>query len=962
MNKPAVLSEEWLPLAELGIESRRENSTGQHPPPNRLHVWWARRPLTVSRAAVLGGLLPAWSEDWPEELKDKFPDQKAYAEWFLRLIGILGDPIEAREKIKEANKQDIRLKQNPYGYKRAFQQTPSEDKLTLFWELLEQTWDSKDINLCDPMAGGGSIPLEALRYGIGTYANDLNPVAAILLKTTLEYPIKYGKELLPEIEKYGALWADRVRKRLEDFYPVEEGNSIHAYLWARTVPCPSTGKPVPLSPNWWLRKGSNPVAVRPVCEDSWDECRFEILRGQEAGRSKPNDGTVSRGVGRSPWTGETIPLEYIHTEGKEGRIGQQLYAVAIKQDTGMDFRAPTPKDLNRIQAAEKEFRERLPSWEYQNLIPNESIPPGYTTAQPMRYGITSWRQMFSPRQLLAQCTFLDTLKDIQAEIAQDVEDATKAEAIATCLGLALDKTADYNSRMVWWHSSRGVITHTFDRHEFSFKWSHAEFDAAHNLLPWTLEQVLDAYEGICDLAEPLYTNCVNDILPGLTDEKIIISQRNASSLTDIPDASLHTICVDPPYYDNVFYSESSDFFYVWMKRALGDIHPEFFQMELTNKDEEAVANPARFADLEGSKKKELAKQDYERKMAAAFREMHRVLRPDGVLTVMFTHKQTEAWNTLAKALIEAGFSIQASWPVHTESRHSLHQASKNAAASTILLVCRKREASNERTWWEDLRGEVQQTVRQTIEEFQAQGIEGVDLQLSTFGPTLAVISEHWPVLTSKADPDTGDPVPLEPEAALDIAREEIFAMRKRRLLGGRAIQFDPITDWYIMAWDTFSAQQFPADEARKLAMSMNLDIETDLSRGKKVIRKRGRFVLLRTPDDRTFKGLVDPDREEFDCLLDALHTAMLLYEEDGSGACRRFLEIHNLLSDTTFKALIQALLHAIPRLKDEGEFVREEAAILDTMRLAFFDDLEVPETEEETIDEAMSVRQLAGEE
>ncbi len=574
-----------------------------------------------------------------------------------------------------------------------------------------------------------------------------------------------------------------------------------------------------------------------------------------------------------------------------------------------------------------------------------------------------WCELFSPRQLLAQCTFLEALKEIQEEVTQEVEDETKAEAIATYLGVMFDKTIDYNSRLTKWDSTRDKITNTFDRHDFSFKWSHGEFDASRNLLPWALDQIIDAYGGLCELAEPLQDGIDASIVNNPVSEKLDIKQDNAASLTAIPDASLHTICVDPPYYDNVMYSELSDFFYVWMKRALGDIHPAFFQMELTNKDEEAVANPARFADLESGKKKELATRDYERKMHACFREMHRVLRPDGVLTVMFTHKKTEAWNTIAKALIEAGFSVQASWPVHTESRHSLHQAQKNAAASTILLVCRKRDEDDKgETWWNDLRGAVQQTVRKKAQEFERQGIAGVDLQLAVFGPTLAVISEHWPVLTSRTDPETKNPMPLEPDVALDIAREEIFALRKRRLLGGRDVQFDPITDWYIMAWDTFGAQQFPADEARKLAMSMNLDIEKDLSRGKKVIRKRGRFVLLRTPDDRTFRGLVDPDREEFDCLLDCLHTAMLIYDNDGSEACRRFLDIHSLLNDTTFKAVVQALLYAIPRRKEDGAFVREEAELLDRMRLAFFEGLEVPATEDGAEDAAMSVRQLDGEE
>jgi len=393
------------------------------------------------------------------------------------------------------------------------------------------------------------------------------------------------------------------------------------------------------------------------------------------------------------------------------------------------------------------------------------------------------------------------------------------------------------------------------------------------------------------------------------------------------------------------YAELSDFFYVWLKRSVGHLYPDFFRDQLTSKDEEAVANPARFADM-GRKKRELADQDYQRKMGAAFREMHRVLDPRGVLTVMFTHKRVEAWDTLATALIGAGFAVKASWPVHTEFEHSLHQARKNAAASTILLVCRKRPPEGEPVWWDDIRGQVRRVAREKAEEFAAQGISGVDLYISTFGPALSVISEHWPVLTSGVDEKTGQPKPLRPEIALDLAREEVIALRKRGLLLGRDVQFDPITDWYLMAWDAFRAEEFPADEARKLAITLGLDVEADLVRGKRVIAKKGSYVTLQKPKQRRRRGLADPEAVVFDTMLDAVHAAMLIYQEDGARACESFLRNTGLLNDGTFKACLQALLNAIPRTKIKEEFVRVEARLLDDMRLAFFEDLQVPPDEE----------------
>jgi len=408
------------------------------------------------------------------------------------------------------------------------------------------------------------------------------------------------------------------------------------------------------------------------------------------------------------------------------------------------------------------------------------------------------------------------------------------------------------------------------------------------------------------------------------------------------------------------YAELSDFFYVWLKRSVGHLFPEFFRDELTNKDDEAVANPARFESV-GRKKKELAEQDYERKMFAAFREMHRVLHPNGTLTLMFTHKKVEAWDTLASALIGAGFVIRASWPIHTEFEHSLHQARQNAAASTILLVCRKRmddhrpptadsggqsSAVGGPIWWDDLQAKVRETARAKAAEFAQAGISGVDLYISTFGPTLSIISENWPVLTSEVDPKTGQPKPLRPETALDLAREEVVRLRKQGLLAGRDIKFDAVTDWYVMAWDAFHAEQFPYDEARKLAIALNIDVEKTLMQSTRLVAKKGEYVMLLTPTERRRKDVVDADATTFTHLIDAAHTAMMVYAEDGAGACDVFLRKAGLKNDATFKALLQALLNAIPRARIKGKFVRPEAEVLESLRLAFFDDLTAPVEEE----------------
>ena len=960
-RRPRLLIEEWLPIEQLGAECMRDASAAQKPPPNRLHVWWARRPLTVSRAAVLASLLPAYSEGWPEELRRRFPTEESYRQWFVRLLGIRGDPVAGRRLINYANARGIKLKGNPYGYDRAFTAVPPEEELALMLELARFSWGAGDIAVADPMAGGGSIPFEALRFGLTTYANEYNAVASVILQATLDHPARFGPALADDILRFGRILAKRVEERLDRFYPRQSNESIFAYMWARTVACPDTGKLVPLSPNWWLHKPKDsPVAqwrgVRLIADEGDEQCRFEIVRGRECQAAHPEVGTVKRSVGR--WKGNSIDGDYIKQEAQAGRMGQQLYALGMQTARGRDFRAPTQVDIDAAQAAAEELAARFPRWEREGVIPTEPYPANTNDPRPLLYGMARWCDMFSPRQLLALGTCVEALREVQEEICRELP-ADRAQAVLTYLGFALDKACDRNSYMARWIVQRDIIANTFDRHDFSFKWSYAEFDAAHNLVPWTIDQVVDAYAGMAHLAEsanlPLFSG--NGPRPV---ERLTVENRNAASLPSLATGSVHLVCVDPPYYANVMYAELSNFFYVWQKRTIGHLYPDWFKTELVEPDEEAVSNPARFAAL-GRQKKKLAEEDYRRKMAACFREMHRILRDDGVLTVMFTHKRVDAWDALGTALIEAGFLVEASWPITTEFKHSLHQAKKNAAESTILLVCRKRLAAGEPVWWDDIRGRVRQVAREKAQEFEKMGIRGVDLYISTFGPALSVTSESWPVLTTELDERTGEPKPLRPEVALDLARAEVLALRKQGLLAGRAVRFDDVTDWYLMAWDAFKAIEFPADEARKLALAVGIDLERDLV-ARRVVGKKQSTVVLQRPVERRRKGHVDPEAEEFEVWLDALHTAMMVYEEDGAPACQRFLNGAGLAADGTFKALVQATINVIPRTREKGKFVRPEAGVLENMRLAFFPDVEPPAEEPEPELEGIQTRLLPSDE
>jgi adenine-specific DNA methylase len=488
------------------------------------------------------------------------------------------------------------------------------------------------------------------------------------------------------------------------------------------------------------------------------------------------------------------------------------------------------------------------------------------------------------------------------------------------------------------------MANVFQRHDFSFKWSFAEFEGT-ALGDFVLAQLLDAYKGLANL---MAGTGFDPITGEPMRRDITVSQGNAADLPELVDGSVAHLCMDPPYYDNVMYAELSDFFYVWEKRTVGLIAPELFTPDTADKDNEAVANASRFAHM-GKRMRALADADYEAKMTAIFTEARRVLRDDGVLTVMFTHKRAEAWDTLGMGLLKAGFTIEASWPVNTEAEHSLHQSGVNSAASTIMLVCRKRDLQvpEERdVYLEDIEGEVRLAARDAVERFRADGIDGVDLLLSAYGPTLSVVSQHWPVYSSDAD-EQGRARLLRPEEALAVARAEIVRVQRARLVG-QPIEFDPLTDFVVAFWDVIKDGTATFDEGRRLALAVGaLDIE-ELKRAK-ILEKKAGTVRLLSPKERLRPSAGDheapgvrPHADTFGSLIDAVHTVCLVADEDGLGSAKALMDRTGLSKDSRFVAAVQALVNAVPRVRIKGAFVLPLAGSLDRVVTAYLPEVRRP--------------------
>ena len=405
---------------------------------------------------------------------------------------------------------------------------------------------------------------------------------------------------------------------------------------------------------------------------------------------------------------------------------------------------------------------------------------------------------------------------------------------------------------------------------------------------------------------------------------IQIDSASADNLSHISDSAIDAIVTDPPYYSTIQYAELSDFFYVWQKRILGDIFSDLFWMELTDKDREAVANPSRFRDM-GISPKELADRDYEAKMQSAFGEYCRVLKDNGVMTVQFNHKDSGAWDVLAQSLITAGFEITASWAVSTENPQNLHQAQKNSVSSTVLLICRKRDPNAGQAWWDDLRPEVANLVEQRAPEFEANEIQGIDLYLSAFGPALNVFSRNYPILDS-----TGEEV--RPEVAFAEARKAVANYRFRKLAQTDTAGFDPLTQWYFLAWDAFQAREFPFDDARQLALAVSGFNVADLGKTYKLLDIKSGTCKFLSPDQRYKKHAFSLVDNEFSAryLIDGLHAIIAIYlEEQTIEPVRRFMKATGLVSNDMFMRAWEVALRVIPHISDPRKRIPEEKALAD---------------------------------
>ena len=807
---------------------------------------------------------------------------------------------------------------------------------------------------------------------------------------TIEWPLRYGGDLKSEFENLSGRFIRTREERLAPCFPTE-GNldAISTnFIWARTITCPYCDGLVPLSPNWRLAPDGTGVRLKPELGSGPDSdgriCSFEIVKSAK----EQSAGTVSRGDGTCPYSdcGRVIDGDEIKRQAQAGQMGEQLFAVVYKERVekilksgkrGKDkwvrgYRAPQPEDDNSAQIKAL-LDKKMPEWEALDLVPSETIPDGNKTTEPQRYGMNVWRDLFSPRQLLCHGTSVEIYREMLAADRAAGELNEIRKAAYGYLALSLDKLLNYNSRMSVWMPTREVVANTFNRHDFAFCWSHAEMAPLIVGLgyDWAIEQTAKCIRELVALVRPEAANKNDDLFDDAdaaeyTPPPITITCKPGDSLDHIEDGSIDVVVMDPPYYDNVMYAELSDFFYVWLKRTAGHIFPELFRRHLTDKDNEAVANPAKFKGQKGASA--LAGRDYQERMASIFAECRRALKSDGVMTLMFTHKATSAWDALTKGLMEAGFAITASWPINTEAEGSMHIKNKAAANSTIFLVCRPRIGDMEAEpdlYWEDVEPLVAKAVRTRVKEFQDAGIAGVDLYLASFGPALEEFSRHWPLKrgTPREMPEERrrrrqqtlfeeewDPYAATPEDALEAARREVKRWRLQQLTHLKAdADLDPATAFLVLAWDAFKAPMFSYDEALRLGRAVGVDLDNDIVG--RLAEKKGSDIILWDSARRAAKGTLGP-ADGSRGMIDAIHHAANMARVRSLAAAQEMLANALVDQDARFFAALEAVLEVLPVSKAftgielEGDAAASGSdfeALYNLARLAYGDEIDEPE-------------------
>ncbi len=868
------LIEVALPLEAINKEAAREKSI-RHGHPSTLHLWWARRPLAACRAVLFSSLV-----DDPDE-------PEAPAEYLAEIdklpggAGLAPDASLAevrREKlfrfIEELVKWDNSNNERIIGTAR---------------RLILAATEGSPPPVLDPFCGGGSIPLEAQRLGLEAHGSDLNPVAVLITKALIEIPPRFaglppvnparrqntectsqnteeqqgaapavGRSsefsllssefsawpaatgLADDVRYYGQWMRDEAEKRIGHLYPKvklpkEHGGgeaTVIAWLWARTVKCPNPacGAQMPLVRSFALstKKGKE-AWVEPIMDQEKKTVRFEVRTGP----GKAREGTVQNRAATCLVCNGIVQLPYVREEAQAGRMGTMPLAMVAE---GQRQRVYLPPDPEHEEVA----RSARPPWKPEEMV----TTPSHDVDRLPMYGMYTWGDAFTPRQLVAITTFSDLVGETREKVREDALAAglsgdampldeggtgaqAYADAVASYLGLAVDKMVDRNTSLCTWEAGVTRLRGTFGRQALPMVWDFAET----NPFAGAGGDYAGCVGSLCEVLERLPSAAVGRVLQ--------LDAAASASCTGL-------VCTDPPYYDNIGYADLSDFFYVWLRRSLGKVYPQLFSTLLVPKGQELVATPYRF---DGSRQK--AQEFFEEGLGRAFGHMRSVQRAASPLPVFYAFKQAETetgegddslvvaastgWETMLQGLLRAGLSITGTWPMRSELETRNIGRGTNALASSIVLVCRPRPDDAPMATRREFTSALRKELPPALAHLTCAGIPPVDLAQATIGPGMAVFSRYSKVLEA-------DGSPMSVRTALQIINQELDAY-----LAEQEGDLDGDTRFCIAWFEQYGMNEGAFGEADVLARAKNSSVDGIVEAG--VLHARGGKVRLRQRAD-----------------------------------------------------------------------------------------------------------------
>ena len=791
--KPKLI-EVALPLEDINRESAREKSI-RHGHPSTLHLWWARRPLAACRAVLFAQLV-----DDPSAHPEKFLTEEAQKAERDRLHGIISrlvvwENIHDEDLFKEAHE-----------------------------EILKSTGGNPP-PILDPFAGGGSIPLEAQRLGLEAHASDLNPVAVLINKALIEIPPKFAGRppvfpgaagdrmswpgatgLAEDVRQYGKWMRDEAEKRIGHLYPKVKISGVEAtviaWIWARTVTCPNPAcaGTMPLVRSFWLgkKKGRERYVV-PIPDGK--RVRFEIA----GPKGYPHEGTVSRTGAVCLLCDTPVPLSYIRAEGKADRMGAQLMAIAAESKRQRYYLAPT------------EEHEKAADVPRPDDVPEAELPEHALGFRVQGYGMRTWADLFTNRQLIVLTTFSDLVREALARIIADGAEPEYVDAVTTYLGLCASKAAAFHTTQARWRPNENKTAPAFGRQAIPMVWDFAETNA--------FAGAGGDWQGIIEGSSKALSSFPAKP-PAYTSQEDANNRAYNSLL----------IATDPPYYDNVGYADLSDFFYVWLRRSLTGVYPELFSTLLTPKNDELVADPFRHED---------ADKFFENGYTKVFARICEGMLDGYPITVFYAFKQAETddegdhastgWETLLEGMLGAGWTVTATWPVRTEGSGRMRNQDSNALGSSIVLACRPRPADAGVTDRRGLIAALREEFPEALRRLEQGKVAPVDLRQAAIGPGMAVFSRY-----ARVNEPSGEPMRVR--AALSLINQ-VLDEKLSQLEGDVSADTRWCVDWFKQ----YGFDTGPYGTAETLSKGTDTDVDV-LDRAGVLKSQGGKVALLAIQD------------------------------------------------------------------------------------------------------------------